>query len=60
MSSVPLAVTIVLTESHTRSAFGSMTACIKSLLSATGLNGGGAGALPQPIVMRDKETVKAM
>jgi hypothetical protein len=28
-----------------KSAFGSITDCIRSLLSATGLNGGGAGAL---------------
>src|SRR5262245_45042300 len=59
MSSVPLAVTIVLTDSHTTSAIGSTTACISSLLSATALNGGGSGPPPQPAQARTiRETTR--
>src|SRR6185436_14581693 len=43
ISCVPSLVSIVLTASHTRSAFGSIIADISSLLSASGLNGGGSG-----------------
>src|SRR4051794_9697409 len=49
ISSVPFAVSMVLTASHTMSAFGSTTDCISSLVSATGRNGGGSGP-PQELI----------
>ena len=54
ISSVPCAVMMVLTDSQIASAFGSTTACIRSFVSATGLNGGGWA--PQPFKPIDATT----
>src|SRR6188474_3654508 len=48
ISCVPSRSTMVRTASQSSSALGSTTACISSLVSATGLYGGGGGVLLQP------------